>query len=187
MEQDKNKRLSVLSTLEEFAFYGLPDFDDQQRSIYFNFNEGEISLILSRQLLYAQVYYALQIGYFKAKKTFFKFSLKTAAQADVHYILARYFSNSRLDDFNITKYEYYQQCDEICDLFGYKRWKNDFLLELYEHASNIIKRDTNPNYLALSLLDFLEDKRIVRPGYTTLQDAISFALISERNRIKLCL
>ena len=105
----------------------------------------------------------------------------------MHYILARYFSNSRLDDFNITKYEYYQQCDEICDLFGYKRWKNDFLLELYEYASNIIKRDSNPNYLALSLLDFLEDKKIVRPGYTTLQDAISFALITERNRLKLCL
>ncbi|MCT4635306.1 MAG: hypothetical protein N4A31_03535 [Rickettsiales bacterium] len=61
------------------------------------------------------------------------------------------------------------------------------MLELYEYSSTVIKRDTNSNYLALSLLNFLEDKRIVRPGYTTLQDAISFALITERNRIKLCI
>jgi len=33
--KDVNKRLTVLSELEEFAFYGFPDFDDEQRSTYF--------------------------------------------------------------------------------------------------------------------------------------------------------
>ena len=31
----QDKRLSILSDLEEFAFYGFPDFDDEQRLNYF--------------------------------------------------------------------------------------------------------------------------------------------------------
>jgi hypothetical protein len=30
-----NKRLSILSDLEEFVFYGFPDFNEEQRSTYF--------------------------------------------------------------------------------------------------------------------------------------------------------
>ncbi len=44
---DKNKRLSILSPLEEFAFYGLPDFNDAQRNQYFKFEPQEWKLIES--------------------------------------------------------------------------------------------------------------------------------------------
>jgi hypothetical protein len=40
----KSERLTILSELEEFAFYGLPDFDDEQRTTYFTFNQEEINL-----------------------------------------------------------------------------------------------------------------------------------------------
>ena len=41
-----DKRLSIMSDLEEFAFYGFPDFDDQQRLNYFVFTPDEWEVIL---------------------------------------------------------------------------------------------------------------------------------------------
>ncbi len=67
----KNKRLSVLSEAEQFALYGLPDFDDSQRMQYLIFAVDELSLVFGRPDIPAQVYCALQIGYFKAKHAFF--------------------------------------------------------------------------------------------------------------------
>jgi len=39
-----DKRLFIMSDLEEFAFYGFPDFDDQQRLSYFVFTTEEWGL-----------------------------------------------------------------------------------------------------------------------------------------------
>jgi hypothetical protein len=41
----RDKILPILSEIEEFAFYGLPDFDDEQRLKYFTFTTEEIDLI----------------------------------------------------------------------------------------------------------------------------------------------
>lgn len=66
----KNKLLTVLSEAEQFALYGLPDFDDGQRLDYLSLDEAELALANRRPSLGAQVYCALQIGYFKAKHAF---------------------------------------------------------------------------------------------------------------------
>ena len=70
MKKQKSERLSVLSDLEEFAFYGFPDFNDEQRSTYFVFEDKEWELISKCPSLHAKVTCAVQIGYFKAKKMF---------------------------------------------------------------------------------------------------------------------
>lgn len=66
----KNERLSVLSDAEQFALYGLPDFDDGQQMEFLSLSESELALVSSRPSIYAQIYCALQIGYFKAKHAF---------------------------------------------------------------------------------------------------------------------
>lgn len=69
----KNKLLTVLSEAEQYALYGLPDFDDAQRLEYLPLSETELMLATSRPGLHAQVYCILQLGYFKAKHSFFRF------------------------------------------------------------------------------------------------------------------
>jgi hypothetical protein len=181
----KNKRLAILSNIEEFAFYGLPDFDQAQRHKYFKFESQEWKLIESCSSLCNKVYQALQIGYFKAKNTFFKFSLHNIPQHDIKFILTRYFQNHDLSVFSITKHEYYFQQQEICQLFEYRIWSNEFLSELNDHAKMLARRDISPNFLANELLSFLKNKKIVRPRYTVLQDIVSDVLSQERNRLKL--
>lgn len=70
----KSERLAVLSEAEQFALYGLPDFDDEQRLDYLSLSESELVLANSRPSLCAKAYCALQIGCFKAKHAFFRFT-----------------------------------------------------------------------------------------------------------------
>lgn len=182
-----NKRLSILSELEEFSFYGFPDFDYEQRLIYFQFNEQEWKLISNCPSLHTQIYCALQIGYFKANHMFFRFSLKNIPEADSHYILTKYFKNQTLDVFTITKHEYYLQRQEISQLFGYQLWSKSFLETLTQQARRYTKIDIKPNFIALELLNFLKNKKIVRPGYSTLQKIVGNVLTEERERLKLSL
>ena len=182
----KSERLSILSFMEEFAFYGFPDFDDEQRATYFLFEDQEWELILECPSLHSKVYCALQIGYFKAKKTFFRFSLKKIPQADFCYILSKYFHNKTLNTFTITKHEYYLQREAISHLFGYQLWSNERLTPLKDRAKLSVKRDITPNFIAHELLTFLQNEKIVRPGYSTLQTIVSQVLTEERYRLKDC-
>ena len=182
----KSERLAIFSPLEEFAFYGFPDFDNEQRETYFKFETSEWEFIANCPSLHAKVYCALQIGYFKAKKTFFRFSLKRCPYDDFHYILSQYFPNQILDTFTITKHEHYLQRKEISHLFGYKLWSQEFLDKINDRAKLIVRLDVTPNFVAHELLTFLQNEKIVRPGYTTLQTIVSQALTQERHRLKAC-
>src|SRR6266481_9634721 len=84
----KSERLNVLSEAEQFALYGLPDFDESQRMDYFVFSEQELSLALNRPTVHAQLHCTLQIGYFKAKQAFFLFSWEQT-QEDASFLRSR--------------------------------------------------------------------------------------------------
>src|SRR5271165_6393025 len=49
----KSKRLTLLSDAEQFALYGLPDFDDGQQLEYLSLSEAELALACSRPGLHA--------------------------------------------------------------------------------------------------------------------------------------
>ena len=183
----KSERLSILPPLEEFAFYGFPDFDNEQRTTYFNFDASEWELVSKCPSLHAKVYCALQIGYFKAKKIFFRFALNRCPSEDLNYVLLQYFQGQVLSSFTITKHEHYLQRQEISHLFGYRLWSQEHLTQLNNRAKLIVTLDVTPCFIARELLNFLQNEKIVRPGYTTLQTIVSQALVQERHRLKVCL
>jgi hypothetical protein len=115
----KNKRLTVLSEAEQYALYGLPDFDDAQRLEYLALSEAELMLAASRPGFYAQVYCVLQIGYFKAKQAFFRFDWGDI-EDDCAFVLSRYFIGDAFEREAITNYEHYTQRGRIAELFGYR-------------------------------------------------------------------
>ena len=89
MRANNSRRLTILSEDEKLALYSLPDFDDFQRADYLALSENELALVLRRKDIPNQVYCLLQIGYFKAKQTFFRFSLEDVPQEDVAFALQR--------------------------------------------------------------------------------------------------
>ena len=179
---EKSERLTILSGAEEFALYGLPDFDDGQRLQYLGFSEAELELMMRRPSLRAQVHCALQIGYFKAKHAFFSFSWDEADE-DRAFILTRYFNGQVFDLQPVTEHEYYTQRTAIIGLFRYRTWSAEFLPLLADRAAQVAHRDVTLGFIAAELVAFLHEQKIVRPGLTTLQTLISEALSAERKRL----
>ncbi len=178
----KNKLLAVLSDAEQFALYGLPDFDDRQRLDYLSLSESELALACSRPGLHAQAYCTLQIGYFKAKHAFFRFTWDDA-QDDCAFVLSRYFNGQTFEPHAITRHEHYAQRSRIAELFGYRVWSVDFLPQLKQYTAQIVRRDVTPGFIVAELIAYFNEHKIVRPGYTTLQTLISEALSAERWRL----
>ncbi|MGH1506556.1 Tn3 family transposase [Ralstonia solanacearum] len=179
---NKNKLLSVFSDAEQEALYGLPDFDDAQRLEYLALTESELSLASSRPSISAQIYCVLQIGYFKAKHAFFRFDWDEVEE-DYDFVLSRYFHDDSFERKSISRHEYYAQRELIAELYGYRPWVAAFLPQLAQQAEQIVRRDVTPGFVAAELIVWLNEHKMIRPGYTTLQELVSEALSAERRRL----
>ncbi|MCC8471600.1 Tn3 family transposase [Xanthomonas phaseoli] len=179
---NKNKLLTVLSDAEQEALYGLPDFDDAQRLEYLALSEAELTFAASRPGLHARAYCVLQIGYFKAKHAFFRFNW-SEVEDDCAFVLSRYFHGEDFERKTITKHEHYTQRERIAEWFGYRLWAADFLPQLAQQAAQIARRDVTPSFVAAELIVWLNERKIIRPGYTTVQELVSATLSAERRRL----
>ncbi len=146
---------------------------------------AERIIALQRRGLEEQIYCLLQIGYFKAKQAFFHFSLGEAPPSDITFLLQRYFPGKELapNAKSLSKRLYYAQRDDISNLFGYRLCSDTDLPVLLDKAMLLTRTDVTPSFLLAELMVFLIGQRIVRPGYTTLQELISNALTAERDRL----
>lgn len=182
MPTTHNKLLAVLSPAEQDALYGLPDFDDSQQLEYLGLTEPQLTLACSRSGLHAQVWCVLQIGYFRAKQTFFSFSWEDVP-ADLAFVLSRYFKDEPFEPRPVTKHEHYAQRALITKLCGYRLWTSEFLEQLQQQAAQIVRRDVTPSFVLAELITYLNLHKVERPGYTRLQRVIGEALSAERRRL----
>ena len=174
----------MLSQAERLALYGLPDFDAFQRAEYFAFTGPERALAESRKGIAAQLHCMLQTGYFKAKNAFFTLSAPQVPAEDLAFLVERYFPGHPVALRPVTAYEQYAQRTEIAKLFGYRLWSGTDQPALIETAALLARRDVTPAFVLIEVLAFLNARKIVRPGYTTLQTIIGDALTAERRRLE---
>jgi hypothetical protein len=180
---NKNKLLSILSDAEQEALYGLPDFDDAQRLEFLALDESELALACSRQGLHAQIYCILQIAYFKAKHLFFRFGWSDVKD-DCNFILSRYFHGEPLPD-NLLLSMSAMLSGKIsapCTVTG--RGHLHCLHNSNIRPLTIVRRDVTPGFVATELIIWLNEHKIIRPGYTTLQELVSRVLSDERQRLE---
>lgn len=182
MTTTQNKLLAVLSQAEQEALYELPDFDDAQHLEYLYLDEQQLALACSRTGLHNQVWCALQIGYFKAKQTFFRFSWDDV-QEDLAFVQSRYFPGEAFTPRGVTRHEHYTQRTLIAQLFGFRLWSGEFLPHLAQQAEQIARRDITPGFIVAELVAYLNEYKVERPGYSTLQRLIGEALSAERQRL----
>ncbi len=179
-----SRRLTVLSPAERLALYGLPDFDDFQRAEFFAFTDAERTLAERRKGPVEHLHCLLQIGYFKAKNAFFNLSAQAVPPEDVAFLVERYLPGSPVTLQPLTEYEQYTQRAEIAKLFGYRLCSGTDRPTLVETAALLTRRDVSPTFVLIEVLAFLKARKIVRPGYTTLQTIITDALTAERRRLE---
>jgi hypothetical protein len=178
----QNNLLAVLSAAEQDALFGLPDLDDAQQLQYLGLTEPQLALACSRTGLHNQAWCILQIGYFQAKQTFFRFTWEDVS-ADLAFVLSRYFPGEAFEPSPVTRHEHYTQRALIAQLFGYRLWASEFTEHLVEQALQIARRDIAPSFIVEEIVTYLQTHKVERPGYTTLQRIVSQALTTERQRL----
>jgi len=131
----------------------------------------------------SQTYFILQFGYFKAKSLFFTFNLREVEE-DVQYILQQYFNNTKIDiDSTINKRTRLKHQRLILQLVNYRSCDSEQRQVLAEKAQQAAMVCSKPVYVFQQLMHYLQEQRIVAPGYSFMQDTVGKALTSEQARL----
>lgn len=177
------RRLTILSSEEIAALYDLPEFNDDDRRLYFDLSTVEREAVYRVHTTAAAVHLALQLGYFKAKRRFFVYEADNVAD-DMTYLVKQYFAGKEVSSFKaLSKPTRLEQQRIILQLFDYRVADQAAKEELEQKAQRFAMLSTQPIYIMREVLQYLEGQRIVTPGYTFLQDMVGRAVTCERNRI----
>jgi hypothetical protein len=178
-----SRRLSILTTQEIEELYGLPQFSEEDRRLYFELSAAEKAIVDSIYTTSVSAYMILQLGYFKAKRQFFPCK-QEAVLADLHYIAQHYFPDSDLAILKpLSKPTRLEQQQIILKLFNYRFCDQLAKDALEQKTQRIAKLSIQPIYLLRETLRHLDHHRIVIPGYTFLQDLVGRTITGERKRI----
>ena len=183
MADGTNNLLTILPESEKSAFYEQPEFNNKQRIEFLQLSGEELQLVFQLTTIELQVYSILQIGYFKAVKLFFRIDWDQAPKDDIDFILSQYFLNQKFIPQPISKREHYAICKLVSQHFSYQAWSSAMHPQLLVQAMKIVQRDISTQVIALNLLSYLQENKIIRPGYTTLQRIVSIAINAENTRL----
>jgi hypothetical protein len=176
------KRLRVLGDDEIEAIYGIPRFTPYERQEYFSFSLKELAALEQLHSIKSQIYYLLQLGYFKARHMFFVFNLQEVSE-DRSYIIEQYFPNFQFTDFDITKVTRLKQQRLILKLCNYRSCDAEERRKLESKARQAASVCAKPVYVFRELMHYLQEQRLVVPGYSFMQDTIGKALTDEQERL----
>ena len=182
--QKESKRLYILAEHEIDQIYSIPNFNLNEKNEHFSLNIQEKNIAYWHKSPDSIIYFILQLGYFKAKKQFFSFSFQDVS-SDTKYIIYHYFKAKKTFPYRdiIPKATHSIQQKKIIALFGYQKCTNVIKNNLLIKAKQLIFIDTNPLYIFKELMIYLENNKIIPPGYTFMQDIIGKVITEEKKHL----
>ncbi len=184
MVQQYPGRIKILEHHEIDELYARPRFYPEERTYHFALTQEEREIANRYRTRENRILFILQAGYFKAKTMFFSFAFNEV-QDDIRYILQQHFS--LVSDIRwqapILRQTRHAQQQKILALYGYRACQKAERARLVDQARQMVKVSAKLLYLFQTLMRYLETQRIVVPGYSVLQDIVSHALATERQRI----
>ncbi len=177
-------RLKILEDQEIEELYVRPRFNHEERLQFFSLSPEERALADGHYNLANRVLFILQAGYFKARPLFFSFDFEDV-EADVRHVLEHHypdFSDAKLAAPSLKQTRHAQQA-KILKLYGHRACDAHARTALMHKAGQVVRISTKPAFLFRMLLQHLESRRIVVPGYSFLQDVVSQTLAEERARL----
>jgi len=182
--QERKARLKILEQSEIDDLYALPVYTYEDRKHYFALNHDEELIIKPMRTLASKVYFILQLGFFRTKNMFFSFT-QDEVYNDIQHILKYTLSETKaLKNLQVSKPTRLSQQRVILNLHGFDVCTEPVKNTLNEKAIFLAQVCSKPIYVFKELHNYLENKNIVLPGYTTLQDIVGKALAFERKRLE---
>ena len=180
---DFSTRIKILNLNEVQELYSLPKLDHQEQEFYFSMDSVELSIAYSYRTLATQVFFILQLGYFKAKKMFFLPTYEEVKE-DITFITNKYFSQQPLiNTTDISKTTTWEQQQKILHLVKYQYFDDYWKTKLQEKAKQNVKISSKPEFIFKVLFHYLEKSQVVIPSYSTMQKIISKILVEEKQRL----
>ena len=176
------RRLRILGDGEIEAMYGLPHFTDEERLEYFALSPTEKAALEPLHSIPSRIYGILQLGYFKSHHMFFVCHFPEVEE-DARYIQKQYFPSFQLTELTITKVTRLKQQRLILALFSYRSCDAAQRQALAAKARQAARVCGQPIYIFRALMHYLEEQRIVAPGYSFMQDTVGRALTYEQHRL----
>ncbi len=178
------KRIQLLSDSEIADIYNRPDFNNDERELYFSIHdEIELALLNQYSNIKTRVYFILQLGYFKAKQQFYKFRLEDVI-ADIEYVMSYYCFDTKSNlTGQISRDVIIQQKKNILKFFNYKEWSSEYIESVKSHICELIRFYPKSHGAVRQLLNYFENKKIIIPSYRTIQDMFTAAYSIEEDRI----
>src|SRR5258707_3780796 len=166
------KRLHILDNEEIEALYGRPCFTGDERIHVFTLTQPEKDLLASFTHLPIQLYFLLQLGYFKAKQLFFTFTFDDVGE-DVTYLLERYFPATPLPELRmLNKRTILKQRQRILELFGYRLCTPTDRHDLFLRAQQAARISSKPIYVLREARLYAPPRRIRREGIDGRSEAL---------------
>lgn len=181
-EPSLTRRLAILTADEIKALYARPIFTHEERREYFELTPPEEASLSQLSTPNIQAYFILQLGYFKARHRFFRFTL-AAVEADLRYIHTRYFADLAVEPALAPSTTHKRQQNMILDLTGYRRCGDTERDQLRHKAQQLARIDSQPIYILRELFAYLAQHRWIAPGYSWFQEMIGEVLLNEQDRL----
>jgi hypothetical protein len=183
-DPDPGKRLGILTKSEFQELYGLPHFSSDERAKYFSVDSTEKRELKNLRTTQARLYFILQMGYFKAKKMFFPFESQEM-EDDIRYIAQKYLPQEEdYDKLEMPRSTRMVLQEHILRLCNYRHCTQQVRDSLQERAHYLAAICAKPIYIFRELLNYLEEQRIIVPGYSIMQAIVSRAISGERERLE---
>lgn len=178
-----SKRIRILSPLEIENLYTLPVLTEEQRIALFELSPKEQALLTLSVSTETKIDAILRLGYFRQKWQFFSFDFNKVID-DVQHILERYFPNDQLQKSRIGRDTKLKNQQWVLENTGYKLFSHTRdIATLQKKAQAVCRTSIHPEHIFRELLNEIDRHKITRPGYSTLQNIVSFALSAEQERI----
>lgn len=177
------RRLRILADDEIEALYDRPCFTHEERIEYFSLSTAEKAVLDELHAIKSRLYFILQLGYFKARHLFFRFSLREVIE-DAQYIRGQHFPQFELTELEISKVTRLKQQRLILQLCNYRSPDAQARQQLMRKAREAAMVYGKAVYVFRELMHYLAQERIVVPGYSFMQDTVGNAITEEQGRLK---
>lgn len=167
--------IKIFNSTEAKIYDSPPVFDSEERKRFFDLPKWACEVVEDLRTPTTKVGFILQLGYFQAVNRFFDADKFYPRDAD--FIAKRtgvHFEPVDWSEYSYSSYERHQEI--ILGQLGFKKYdeqvKQDLINEALSQCSNQLK----PRFMFMSLVDFLQEKKIAGLCYFALAEIITDAL-----------
>ncbi len=173
----KNK-IILLSETEIDDLYNLPNFTKSEMEFFFSLSNEDYACLSKCRTLKNQIYFILQLGYFRATQQFYNFTLQNLSK-EASYVNAKYFDKQNnlksVIDKPYRETITFQQ-NIILKLHNYTNWSTNLTPKIEAHLTELIRYHPKPEIAMNELLKYFKTEQIIIPSYRILQDIFTKVL-----------